>query len=354
MDGVSRPLVVDRETAPGVKQPLLTYLALLLFGKEPTRWIPGAWVDMNIYPGEVVTDQHSQRVQLLGPLPGLIRDVLRNLHLHMGMDIDKSQDALSIRQNRDRYSAKAVQEAVVNALAHRDYERQEPTRVRVFSNRIEIHNPGGSAHVENLVERARAGRGANPKWRNEALAQFLIRNQLAQSSGQGLPTIFKETLEIAGREPEVHADRDGFEMVIPAYQSTPTPPRVAPTEGGVEGVLLISIGGRSLLPVAQACFGELGLATNGQILVDMAVPGYVEPTEAQWKKVALDIRNKLNQWMDDPKIRRFHLFYRGPVVIAPIFGALIAPTKPLLVYHYQDGRYSAPLLLDRRFLRQKN
>ena len=56
------------------------------------------------------------------------------------------------------------------------------------------------------------------------------------------------------------------------------------------------------------------------------------------------------RWVEDPRFARLHLFYRGPVVIAPLLGALIAPAKPLVVYHYEDGRYRPAYTLDRRFL----
>jgi hypothetical protein len=54
--------------------------------------------------------------------------------------------------------------------------------------------------------------------------------------------------------------------------------------------------------------------------------------------------------VEDPGYIRFHLFYRGPVVIAPLLGALVAPSKPLVVYHYEDGRYRPAYTLERRFL----
>ncbi|MCP4591565.1 MAG: NACHT domain-containing protein, partial [bacterium] len=59
-----------------------------------------------------------------------------------------------------------------------------------------------------------------PRWRNKALASFLLRMGLAQSQGKGIPAIVKNTLELAGREPEIRPTGRWFQVVLPAYQPT--------------------------------------------------------------------------------------------------------------------------------------
>ena len=107
LDAFSYPLVL-----PSGSRAVPTYLALLLFSREPTRWIPGAHAIFAVYPGEERTDAQSVRFQANAPLPSLIRDLLlERLQLYTGISIDKSRSALEIRQNRLRYSSKALQEA---------------------------------------------------------------------------------------------------------------------------------------------------------------------------------------------------------------------------------------------------
>jgi ATP-dependent DNA helicase RecG len=84
-----------------------------------------------------------------------------------------------------KYPKRALYEAMGNALAHRDYELVDPTRLTVFSDRIEIHSPGSLPLGVELAA-FREGR-AGPKWRNQALAWFFSRLQLAQAEGQGIP-----------------------------------------------------------------------------------------------------------------------------------------------------------------------
>lgn len=217
IDLFAHPLVVEEAGAPSASAIVPTYLALLLFGHVPTRFLRGAEVNLSAYPGTDKTTAQPQRFETTGPLPKVIRDVLGTLRLHTGIQIDKSADALTISQNRDRYSERALQEAVVNALAHRDYESDQPTRITVFSDRIEIYNPGGLPHgvSQKEIERGRAA------WRNKALARFLVRMGLAQTEGQGVPLILRETERVSGRKAELEPHNGHFVVTLPAYSPMP-------------------------------------------------------------------------------------------------------------------------------------
>jgi ATP-dependent DNA helicase RecG len=325
-----------------------TYLALLLFSREPTRWIPGAYTVLTVYPGIERMENHSVRFEATRPLPDLIRDLLERLQLHTGTSIDKSRSALEIQQNRPRYSAKALQEAIVNAFAHRDYESSEPVRITVFSDRMEIVSPGGYVYGMD-PDRLRRG-DATPLWRNPALASFLLKLQLAQNEGQGLKTILSETRARAGRNAQIIPGQTTFEVVIPAFRPVPSSSQAVKVgEISGQGLVLISVGGQSIRPTVEHSLPELGLA-GAEVLVDFALPEYVSPDVQHWEAEAVKIRDQVRSWVENPRVSRMHLFYRGPVVIAPLLGALIAPAKPLVVYHYEDGRYAPAYTLDRRFL----
>jgi ATP-dependent DNA helicase RecG len=348
LDAFSHPLIVSQAGAPGEPRPVPTYLAVLLFSREPTRFIPGAYTVFSVYDGVSRTEIHSTRFQATGPLPFLIRDLIDRLQLYTGTSIDKSASAVEIQQNRPRYSLKALQEAVVNAFAHRDYESHEPVRVTVFSDRIEIVSPGGLSPGSD-PDRLRKG-NAQPLWRNPSLASFLLKLQLAQAVGQGLGTIFRETLATAGREPQILPRMSSFEVTLPAFQPSPQGERKPGfEEGGRQGLVLISIGGKSIRSVVEHSIPDLGL-DDAEILVDFTLPEYVSPDVQHWEAEAARIRDQIREWVESPRFVQFHLFYRGPVVIAPLLGALIAPAKPLVVYHYEDGRYRPAYTLDRRFL----
>jgi ATP-dependent DNA helicase RecG len=345
LDTFSHPLVVSVAVAPEVTRPIPTYLALLLFGREPTKFLPGAYAVLAVYDGVSRSGTHSQRFDASGPLPKLIRDLLERLRFYTGTEIDKSASALDSRQNRPRYSDKALQEAVVNAFAHRDYEHShEPVRITVFDDRIEISNPGGlmpGVDRDLLVK----GESKSPEWRNPALASFLFRMNLAQNLGQGIPTIREETLSVADRPPEIIPGTENFTVVLPA----PAPQPDSGVDGTSEdGLILVTIGAESVRPTVEESLDHLGLR-EATILVDLDIPKYVQA--GAWDKEARKIRNKIRRWVENPRFKRLHLFYRGPVVLAPLLGALIAPAKPLVVYYFEGGRYERAYTLERRFLR---
>jgi ATP-dependent DNA helicase RecG len=82
---------------------------ILLFGGEPHRFFRGAYAIFSVYAGKDKTSNHSQRFELFGPIPGLIRNLMDRLQLYMGIDIDKTQDMLKGNQNRRRFSGKDPQ-----------------------------------------------------------------------------------------------------------------------------------------------------------------------------------------------------------------------------------------------------
>jgi hypothetical protein len=112
-------------------------------------------------------------------------------------------------------------------------------------------------------------------------------------------------------------------------------------------LILVSVGEASIREAVVASLPLLGLS-EGEIIVDHASPGYVE-TDAGWRRQAEEIRDVLRQKVDAPAYQSLHLFYRGPVVLAPLVGALIPRAKSLTTYYYQNGRYFPAYTIDERF-----
>src|SRR5262249_10651694 len=110
---------------------------------------------------------------------------------------------------------RALYEALGNALAHRDYELTDPTRITVFGDRIEVLSPG-PLPVGVDPQAFREGR-AEPRWRNQALAWFFSRLQLAQAEGQGIPTIFRVMREEGSPAPILESGQMRVLCVLPAH-----------------------------------------------------------------------------------------------------------------------------------------
>jgi ATP-dependent DNA helicase RecG len=188
---------------------------ILLFGGEPHRFFRGAYAIFSVYAGKDKTSNHSQRFEVFGPIPGLIRNLMDRLQLYMGIDIDKTQDVLKGNQNRRRFSEYAVQEAIVNAFVHRDYHSYDPVRVTVFEDRIEVTSPGGP-NVPMDAEKIKEGK-IFTSWRNPSLAWFMVELEFAQNEGKGIKMIIEHTRGISGKDPQFTITPHWFHIEIPAF-----------------------------------------------------------------------------------------------------------------------------------------
>jgi ATP-dependent DNA helicase RecG len=204
------PSLFIREPLTGVLRP--RNFAVLLFGRETQRFIPGAFSIFSLYPGADRSDAHSERHEVAGNLLEQARRLGQLLDVQSYLVIDK---ASRVTPNVMKYPTRALYEAMGNALAHRDYEDDQPTRITVFSDRIEVLSPGSLPLGVDPFEFRRGG--ASPKWRNQTLAWFFTRLQIAQAEGQGIPTILRVMREEGCPPPQFEVDDSRVLCVLPAH-----------------------------------------------------------------------------------------------------------------------------------------
>jgi ATP-dependent DNA helicase RecG len=168
---------------------------VLLFGREPQRFVAGGFSIYSSYPGQDRSDPFAKRFEIAGTLLDQARRLQEFLDAEAVTLFDKTNRKAP---NAEKYPRRALQEAMINALAHRDYSLLDPTRLTSFSNRIEIVSPGSLPYGVTLDDLRK--RAVTPRWRNQSLAWFLSRLQLAQAEGQGILTI-RRTMKAAGCPP---------------------------------------------------------------------------------------------------------------------------------------------------------
>ncbi len=187
------PPLLAREALTGILRP--RHFAILLFGRDTQRFIPGAVSFLSKYNGLDRSAPKGQRLELASTLMDQLRLILPAVEAEAVTLFDKTDTS---RPSVQKYPIRAIREATVNAFAHRDYELVDPLRVTVFQDRIEISSPGGLPFGVDPVELIAATAG--PIWRNQTLAWFFTRLGYAEAEGQGLRTI-QTTLRDAGCSP---------------------------------------------------------------------------------------------------------------------------------------------------------
>ena len=166
----------------------VTYAALILFG---TRAALGRWLAQ----AELVFEYRSSEAS--GPAADreeyregffLWQDALWS-KINLRNDRQSYQDGL-FRVDLPTFDEVSVREALLNAVAHRDYRRGGSIFVRQFSRRLELVSPGGlpaGITPENIIDQQ------NP--RNRRLAEALARCGLIERSGQGMNLMFESAIK---------------------------------------------------------------------------------------------------------------------------------------------------------------
>ncbi len=171
-----------------------TYGAVLAFGRDPQRFIPGAYVQFLRIGGTSITDPIRDRKELTGRL----EDVLRRLDELLELNIAVRTEVAGPREvRRPDYPLVALQQLARNAVMHRSYEgTNSPVRVYWYSDRVEIWSPGG---LYGQVNEQNFGSGATD-YRNPLVAEIMYHLGFAQRFGLGIP-LARQALASNGNPP---------------------------------------------------------------------------------------------------------------------------------------------------------
>ena len=118
-----------------------TNAGVLLFGKSPLHWIPGAWVQFVRWAGTTMAADAVADRRFSGDLLNVLRDIDSFMSLPT-QSYPVAESALRERAETD-YPQVAIRELLLNAVMHRSYESNAPVRFNWYDDRIEIQNPGG-------------------------------------------------------------------------------------------------------------------------------------------------------------------------------------------------------------------
>ncbi len=116
----------------------------------------------------------------------------------------------SVQKEFSKEPRPVVAEAIVNAVAHKDYNSLGSVQVMLFADRLEITNPGHLA-PELSIEKLKIDHGSYPP--NPLLAEPLYQAGYIERYGTGTGEIFRLTAEVGLKEPEFSLE-EGFKLTI--------------------------------------------------------------------------------------------------------------------------------------------
>ena len=181
-------------------------VSLMMFAEEPHHFFPNTQVDIVYFPNGEAEDFTEYPI-ITGPIPEQIKRTLDFIKTNFLKErvIKPKDKAESIRIWN--YPLQAIEETLVNAFYHRDYQVREPIEIRVYANSIVFINYGGPDRsiqmqaFQNGVVRAR-------RYRNRRLGDFLKELELTEGRSTGIATIHKVLKENGSPLPYFNSDED--------------------------------------------------------------------------------------------------------------------------------------------------
>ena len=276
---------VDRATVAGV----------LLCAQSPQEWLPQATIVATHYRGQDRASGQLDAQEIVGPLPLQIADAVKFVSRNMRVAARK----LPEREDVPQYRIAAVFEAVVNAVAHRDYSMSSRRiRLSMFKGRLEIDSPGqlpNGMTIESM--------DTSQATRNEVIASVFgripvgdvpgagHRRYLMERRGDGVSIIKTETREATGDLPQYKVvDSSSVVLSVPAAKLELSPADSTVTVHS-EGEPLSGVEVLALFPNKtwqRGTTDEVGEAsldlytTHLPMTVYAAAPGYAGGLEREW------------------------------------------------------------------------
>lgn len=184
-----------------------TVAGILLFSNEPDVYLPGAVIKCARFKGNEMDEFIDQRI-VSGPLFTQIEEAITffKRNIRRGAKVEGLY-----RKETYEYPEKAVKEALVNAVCHRDYSRKGANiRFAIFDDRLEITSPGplpASITLEDL------GKGVS-EHRNKIIGRIFSELGLVEGFGTGVFRMRKYCREWGINGPEFREENGFFKVVF--------------------------------------------------------------------------------------------------------------------------------------------
>lgn len=195
-----------------------TISSILLFCPYPQAFFPQLTINAVSVPGTHIGDigMNYERFTDNKRIEGTIEDMLSGslAFIKNNMKVSTIVDPQTgLRKDSADYPMVALREVVLNALLHRDYSihtESMPIQVLMFTDRIEVKNPGGLYGRITLDQLGKM----QPDTRNPILATTMEVLSLTENRYSGIPTIFRSMKEGGNPDPVFESSRGIFTVTL--------------------------------------------------------------------------------------------------------------------------------------------
>ncbi len=199
--------------AQGMLRPSLA--GLLMFGKYPQIFEPQMVITFLHYFGTTETEKTPRGERFLDnrKFEGTIPEMIETAVNHLMASIRKGSLIEGLyRRDIPEYPEEALREAIVNAVAHRDYSnyvRGSYIQIRLFADRLEIQSPGGlfgNVSEETLED--------EQSTRNRTLVRLMEDFHLVENRGSGIKSMIESMRQSNLEPPRFHDKRSSFWVIL--------------------------------------------------------------------------------------------------------------------------------------------
>jgi len=188
--------------------------ALLLFAKDILRWQPSSQVRiLKVLGPELKSGEHynvAADETIRGNVFELLQKSWEQLRLFLADKTEFGPDAKFTQKYI--YPEVACREALINAIAHRDYVVHNGIEVLIFDDRLEIRSPGAllsTLSIKSLEQLENVHES-----RNVFIARVLRENDYMRELGEGMQRMFKTMEDYELRKPRLYSNKSWFSITF--------------------------------------------------------------------------------------------------------------------------------------------
>lgn len=204
---ISEEVAEDKDEGIAIKN-----IGLLMFGERPDKLIPGTKIELVRFHDEEAEASDFTEKTFYGPIWKQVKDALDYIKNTV---IEEKVVKVEGKAEADRffnYPYNAIEEALVNAVLHKNYKEDVPVEIRIYVDYIQIINfPGPDRYID--MDKFAAGKVRARRYRNPKIGEFFKEIDLSEKKSTGISKILRE-LRINGSPlPDFETDMDRTYMI---------------------------------------------------------------------------------------------------------------------------------------------